>query len=134
MNATTEKSSGVRVYTAHEMREMALCVDRDVFSDGRGNFESNGFMGFDPDAISSMLRQAADMMDKLPSVIESRLGRAEKRQKHDIANELFDCLSWTVGDKPEAWYANPEKLGKLWKRLRRESDEIESEWEEPTNA
>lgn len=85
----------------------------------------------DVNRLIAMLRKAAEMMDKVPSIIESRLGRAEKRQKHDIANELFDCLHWTSRGKPEAFYANPEKLGKLWARLRRESDEIESEWEEP---
>lgn len=53
-----------RKYTAQEMREMALCVDRDVFSDGRGNYDANGFMGFDPDIISSMLRQAAEDLER----------------------------------------------------------------------
>lgn len=111
-----------RKYTANDIREMA-----------------NGIKAYlalaetdDVNRLIAMLRKAAEMMDKVPSIIESRLGRAEKRQKHDIANELFDCLYWpSRGSNPEPFYADPEKLGKLWKRLRRESDEIESEWEEP---
>ena len=44
MNATTKKSSGVRVYSAQEMREMA-----DLFVYGR---------------TAEMLRQAADAMER----------------------------------------------------------------------
>lgn len=120
-------------YTAQEMREAAdnfwvggvICEVKD--KDGRV------VKHIKHDAVIAMLRQAADTIDRLPSVIESRLGRAEKRQKHDLANELYSYLTWShpIKGKPEVCFADLEKLGKLWERLRRDADSIESEWEVP---
>lgn len=121
-----------RKYTVEEFREMASVVSEDAYVNYDGGAAYSLSSKFDENIISDMLRQAADAMDKLPSLIESRLGRAEKRQKDDLANALQSCLTWSqpITGKPEVCFADLEKLGRLWERLRKDADSIESEWEE----
>lgn len=110
-------------YTADDMRELA-----EEFALVNDKYHR---------IASAMLRQAADTLDSLPSVVESRLGRAERRQKDNIANELFDCLSWTHasgGAEPKVCWADFDKLGKLWRRIRYDADNIESEWHGGANG
>lgn len=105
----------IKIYTAHEMREEAKL------------FELSGGSC----TIPAMLRQAADFMERDEALIESRLGRAEKRLTHTLANELFDCIGWSIDGK--AVSANAERVAAIQRRLRKQSDDIKSEvseWEE----
>ena len=83
-----------KVYTAHEMRDMANAVD-DVSINDNGEYYYEKHDKFNPDLVRDMLRQAADDKERMEAVVK-HLEKYKGTKEPDYC--CADCIEDSAKD------------------------------------